>query len=251
MIEARASERLKEKPKSVVQIAVEPTLGCDNQCRDCVYGDAVPREKTFLSASALNRSLDELQDKHPGVSPRVITFEHRGEPIANPEFEGLVSALRNSYPKARQILYHGFSGVESQDEFVKKTKGLDELVLSLDRNHVDALKRRKELSSDEEAFKELGERVLWALRTGAIHKQGNPRFSVQVKLAGSEAEQKELKRQLLGSMDKAYHQFLEFDEGPQNKLYPRGHDLNYSSNSILNLLHDGMISFFIPGNSPK
>ena len=247
MIEAITRERLEINPKSVVQLAVEPTIGCDNQCENCVYGDAVPKEKKFLSVTTLERSLDELHANHPQLNPRIITHEHRGEPIANPEFEGLVELLRSRHPKAIQILYHGFSGVESQEEFVRKTRHLDKVVLSLDNDHVEALKRRKGFSSDKEAFNELGERALWALRAQAIHQEENPRFNVEIKLVGSEAEQRELKKGLSDSLDKAYRQFLKFDEGPRNKLFPRGHDLNFSSNSILNLFHDGLVSFFVPG----
>ncbi len=191
-------KKLEEHPGSQNTLCIEPVYGCKNQCPQCTLGD-IPEKLEFMEPGTLRRTLTKLKEQ--GVKPIRASFTLRGDPLAHAKMHELTGIVKEIFPKAIVRAVWGLSGVKSEEDLLKKTKGLDQLVLSIDGHHYagilkqmleqgllseEALSEKGFKSKKEAVFEEIRKRVRWAVHA---HKNSKNRsLTLKFSFAGTVRE---------------------------------------------------------------
>ncbi|MFA6049330.1 MAG: hypothetical protein WC792_05305 [Candidatus Micrarchaeia archaeon] len=176
-------------------IIIEPVKGCGLQCRQCTMGK-LPVERKFMDPQTLDARLSELKEAGLGAHDRDLPaallrynvgYTSRGNPLDHENLAQITRVVRKHLPDAKIASFWSLDGVPSKAELVKRTKGLDLLVLSLDSHHYAGLYRAFKQTPQgmglgpkqlrEQTFDLIRDRIGWAFE--AAKKNG---FSIKVQI---------------------------------------------------------------------
>ena len=221
-------------------IALEPVRGCKGKCSWCTMGD-LPHERHFMTSEVLETSLRDhkhLLARLPRGQKIEVFMSEGGNPPENPRLAELTQIVRKHAPPAHIVSFWSLWGATEQ-ELAHRTKGLDELVASVDRPHWQAIKAElAELGrphSNEVVTQEMAARLKIAKRVAEQNK-----LKLTVRLVAKEGpEAASFTALVRNALESGYH--LE----PRNPV-KRGFSLGRLRSSTLYIWHDGQVTDYIP-----
>ncbi len=245
-------------------IIIEPVRGCKFQCRQCAMGD-LPVERKFMGPKKLDRRLAELKqaglgkwaDGTPGWRKQYsVSYTCRGNPLDHENLDEITRVVQNRLPGAKINSFWNLGGVPSKAELVRRTKGLHQLILSLDSHHFAGLYREfknapraRGLSAAEMREKTFGiirPRVGWAIDAA---KQNGFSVKVQITHKGERfmpptGSEKDLFEKLVPPKGSKALAGVEWTVDSSRRV-ARGSSVHNNPQSLV-ILHDGKFSEVMP-----
>ncbi len=169
---------------------LEPSFGCRLQCRQCSLETPAGRLH-FMNPRLLDLQLKEIKKIDSDRLIQYIDYTGRGNPLDNKNLHEITQVVRRHFPKARLGSFWNLDGVPTQNALIRRTNGLDCLVLSFDAHHYAGHFRIQKqgapgLSASqlrEKTLKSMFEKLRWAITASKQHG-----FKIQVRFTGSEKE---------------------------------------------------------------